>query len=75
MTRYVAIWSLKRGIIDLPEPLDDAEQCEANLEAYNAQAAYRAVRYERDPPLTEEQRCLEELGRRTAPNQNRTKCA
>ena len=75
MTRFVAIWSLKRGIINPPEPLDDAEQCEANLAVYNAQAAYRAVRYERDPPLTEEQRWLEELGRRTAPNQNRAKCA
>jgi len=75
MTRFFLVWSLKRGIIDPPEPLDDAEQRAANLEAYNAQAAYRAVRYERDPPLTEEQRWIEELGRRTVPNQNRIKCA
>jgi len=66
MTRYVAIWSLKRGIIDPPEPLDDAGECLANLEVQDdAQAAYRAVRYERDPPLTAEQEWLEELGRRT----------
>jgi len=66
MTRYVAIWSLKRGIIDPPEPLDDAGECLANLEVQDdAQAAYRSVRYERDPPLTAEQEWLEELGRRT----------
>ena len=66
MTRYVAIWSLKRGNIDPPEPLDDAGECLANLEVQDdAQAAYRAVRYERDPPLTAEQEWLEELGRRT----------
>ena len=66
MTRFVAIWSLKRGIIDPPEPLDAAGQREANLEAQNdAQTAYPSVRYERDPPLTAEQEWLEELGRRT----------
>jgi hypothetical protein len=76
MTRYVAVWSLKRGIIDPPEPLDAAEQCLANLEAQNdAQAAYRSVRYERDTPLTEEQEWMEESGRRTFPNQTRAKCA
>ena len=66
MTRYVAIWSLKRGNIDPPELLDDAGQYAANLEVQDdAQAAYRSVRYERDPPLTAEQEWLEELGRRT----------
>ena len=76
MTRYVAIWSLKRGIIDPPEPLDAAGQREANLEAQNdAQTAYRSVRYECDPPLTEEQRWIEELGRRTVPKQTRKKYA
>ena len=76
MTRFVALWSLQRGSIDPPEPLDDTGQCLANLEAQNdAQAACRAVRYERDPPLTEEQEWMEELGRRTFPNQNRAKCA
>jgi hypothetical protein len=65
MTRYVAIWSLMRGIIYPPEPLDAAGQYAANLEAYNAQAAYHSVRYERDPPLTAEQEWIEELGRRT----------
>jgi hypothetical protein len=76
MTRFVAVWSLQRGIIDPPEPLDDAGQRLANLEAQNdAQEAYRAVRYERDPPLTEEQRWIEELGRRTVPKQTRAKCA
>lgn len=74
MTRFVAIWSLKRGNIDPPEPLDVAEQCLANLEAQNdAQAAYRSVRYERDTPLTEEQRWIEELGRRTLPKQKGSK--
>lgn len=76
MTRFVAVWSLKRGSIDPPEPLDDAGQREANLEAQNdAQAAYRSVRYERDPPLTAEQEWMEELGRRTFPNQTRAECA
>ena len=66
MTRFVAVWSLQRGIIDPPEPLDAAGQYAANLEAQNdAQAAYRSVRYERDPPLTAEQEWMEELGRRT----------
>jgi hypothetical protein len=76
MTRFVAVWSLQRGIIDPPEPLDDAGQRLANLEAQNdAQEAYRAVRYERDSPLTPEQDWMEELGRRTAPKQTRAKCA
>jgi hypothetical protein len=65
MRRFFLVWSLKRGIIDPPEPLDDTGQYAANLEEYNAQADYRSVRYERDPPLTEEQRWIEELGRRT----------
>ena len=74
MTRFVAVWSLNRGIVDPPEPLDDAGQHAANLQAQNdAQEAYRSVRYERDPPLTEEQRWIEELGRRTVPKQTRKK--
>jgi hypothetical protein len=72
MTRFVAIWSLKRGIIDPPEPLDAAGQHLANMET---QEAYRSVCYERDPPLNEEQEWMEELGRRTFPNQTRAKCA
>lgn len=72
MTRFVAVWSLQRGIIDPPEPLDDAGQHLANMET---QAAYRSVRYERDPPLTAEQEWMEELGRRTFPNQTRAECA
>ena len=72
MTRYVAIWSLKRGIIDPPEPLDAAGQHLANMET---QEAYRSVCYERDSPLNEEQEWMEELGRRTFPNQTRTRCA
>lgn len=76
MTRYVVIWSLMRGSIDPPELLDDAGQYAANLEAQNdAQAAYRSVRYERDPPLTAEQEWMEELGRRTFPNQTRANCS
>lgn len=76
MTLFVAIWSLQRGSIDPPEPLDDTGQCLANLEAQNdAQAAYRSVRYERDPPLTAEQEWMEELRRRTFPNQTRAECA
>ena len=76
MIRFVVIWTLQRGILDPPELLDDAGQCLANLEAQNdAQAVYRSVRYERDPPLTAEQEWMEELGRRTFPNQTRAKCA
>jgi len=76
MTRYVAIWSLKRSIIEPPEALDAEGWCLANLEAQNdAQAAYRSVRYERDPPMTAEQEWMEELGRRTLPNQTRAECA
>ena len=73
MTRFVAVWSLQRGSIDPPEPLDAAGQREAILEAYNEQADYRSVRYERDPPLTTEQEWMEELGRRTVPKQTRKK--
>ena len=66
MTRYVVISTMLRGVVDPPEPLDDAGQRAANMEAQNdAQAAYRSVRYERDPPLTSEQEWMEELGRRT----------
>ena len=70
MRNFFVISTILRGIVCPPEPLDKAGQIVANLEAYNdAQAAYRAVRYERDPPLTEEQRWIEELGRRTLPKQ------
>ena len=75
MTRFVAIWSLKRGIIDPPELLDAADNRQANLAIYNEQEVYRSVVYERDPTMTAEQRWIEELGRRTAPKQNRSKRA
>jgi hypothetical protein len=76
VTRFVVISTTLRGVVDPPEPLDAAGQREANLEAQNdAQTAYRSVRYERDPPLTEEQRWIEELGRRTVPKQTRKKYA
>ncbi len=66
MIRFVVVWTLRRGIVDPPEPLDDAGQRAANMEAQNdTQAAYRSVRYERDPPMTAEQEWMEELGRRT----------
>jgi len=67
MTRYVVISTMLRGVVDPPEPLDEAGQREANLEAQDdVQAAYRSVQYERDPPLTAEQEWMEELGRRTS---------
>ena len=67
MISFIVICTLKRGIVDPPEPLDDAGQYAANLEAQNdAVATYRSVRYERDPPLTAEQEWMEELGRRTS---------
>ncbi len=66
MMRFFAVWSLKRGIIDPPDLLDDAGRYAANLEVQNdAQEAYRSVRYKRDPSLTAEQEWMEELGRRT----------
>ena len=66
MIRFVVVWTLRRGIVEPPEPLDDAGQRAANMEAQNdTQAAYRSVRYERDPPMTAEQEWMEELGRRT----------
>ncbi len=54
---YVAIWSLKRGVIDPPEelPADQQELC---------QRAAALASMERDPPLTEAQRWHEEMGRR-----------
>ena len=75
MIRFFAIFTLQRGIIDPPEQLDAADQRQANIAIYTEQEVYRSVRYERDPPLTEEQRWIEELGRRTAPKQNRSKRA
>ncbi len=66
MRRFVVIATANRGAVDPPEPLDDAGQNAANLGAHkDTQAAYSAVRYERDPPLTAEQQWMEELGRRT----------
>lgn len=34
MTRFVAIWSLQRGSIDPPEPLDETNQFFAQVQAY-----------------------------------------
>jgi hypothetical protein len=59
MTRFVAVWSLKRGIVDPPEPLDAAGQREANLEAESYTVApYQSVRYLR---MTAEQAWIESL--------------
>jgi hypothetical protein len=53
MTRFVAIWSLQRGIIDPPEPLDEANQIAANV-------AERMFQRERDGPLTRREWAAEE---------------
>jgi hypothetical protein len=61
MRRFVAVWSLTRGIINPPEPLDAAGQYAANLEADIGDQQDRkelqrraTLRYqiERDRPLT-----------------------
>jgi hypothetical protein len=54
---YVAIWSLKRGVIDPPEELQPDQQYLCQQEAILASM-------ERDPPMTAGQRWHEELGRR-----------
>ena len=55
--RWVAVWSLKRGIIDPPEPVDDAS-------ARILQTEYRLAMMERDTSYTMEQWWAEE-GRRS----------
>lgn len=61
MTRYVAVWTLQRGIIDPPEPLDAGGQYAANLQAeicdqQDCKKLQRRATFgyqiERDPPLT-----------------------
>ena len=54
--RWVAVWSLKRGIVDPPEPVDNVTQ-------RILQAEYFRAMLDRDPPLTMEQWWAEE-GRR-----------
>lgn len=62
MTRFVAVWSLKRGNIDPPEPLDTAGQRAANLEARSYTVApYQSVLYLRREPMTAEQAWIESL--------------
>lgn len=73
MRRMVVIATLLRGAVDPPEPLDEENARLAALSS--ASPEYRGVRYERDPSLTAEQEWMEELGRRTFPNQTRAECA
>jgi hypothetical protein len=54
--RWVVVWSLKRGIIDPPEPADDTSQ-------RLLQTDYSFTRFERDPSLTMEQWWAEEGAR------------
>jgi hypothetical protein len=58
MTRFVAVCSLQRGIIDPPEPLDDAGQYRATMQAESddvkdmitlRRRATSGYRLERDP--------------------------
>ena len=42
---FMEVWTLRRGIIDPPEPVWPSVQRRLELE-------YAAARFERDPPLT-----------------------
>lgn len=68
MTRFVAVWSLQRGVIDPPEPLDESSQRMADKRLRDESCG---LVDERDKPMTAEQEWLEELGRRTVPKQTR----
>lgn len=57
MITYVAIWSLKRGVIDPPEELSESNQ-------YLCQQSAILASMERDPAMTAAQYWNEELGRR-----------
>lgn len=57
MITYVAIWSLKRGVIDPPEELSESNQ-------YLYQKSAILASMERDPQMTAAQYWHEELGRR-----------
>jgi hypothetical protein len=43
MIRFVAVWSLKRGVIDPPEVLDEADQWRATESAAAADAVDRVT--------------------------------
>jgi hypothetical protein len=69
--RFVAVWTLKRGVLANPEELDPANEYVANLRAaadYELdcetlrERATRGFRLERDPQLTEAE-ILQALGR------------
>lgn len=47
---YVQVWTLQRGVIDPPEPVD------AFTGAYMTNQDVQRVSIERDPPLTQRQR-------------------
>ena len=67
MTRYIAIWSLKRGRIDR-EPLSDVGQYAANLEAEHCDAQDDAI-------LRRRATAGYQLERDPAMNSTRAKCA
>lgn len=56
MIRPMIVWTLKRGIVDPPEPLDPENAAHLVWDDIN-------TREERDAPLTQEQQWMEE-GRR-----------
>lgn len=45
---YVEVWTLRRGIIDPPEPVLPSTQIAMSFED---QREYRRIRDERDPPI------------------------
>ena len=57
MIRLLVVWTLRRGIVDPPEPLDAANQAAAQKEALLASMV-------RDPHLTQKQ-WMEEEGFRS----------
>ena len=50
---YVTCWTLMRGVIDPPEPVDAVTQ-------FEMERAARAASFERDPPMSQQDRWFEE---------------
>ena len=59
---HVKIWSLKRGRIDPPEPLDYSQE----IRIFSENPETRHIQWERDPPMGQKERLIEE-GRRRRP--------
>ncbi len=61
---FVTVWTLRRGIVDPPEPLSDRDSERAEIQAVmDRHYDYRQKRWERDPALSEREWWAEEAQR------------